>query len=432
MLPSGVVTFLLTDIEGSTRLWEREPEAMHTALARHDAIVHACVRHHHGDVVKSKGEGDSAFVVFRHARDAVTAALVLQAALAAESWATSTPIRVRMAVHTGQIHLRDGDYYGPTVNRCARLRALARGGQVLLSGRTAELVASQLPGGASLRDLGTHELKDLNAPEHVWQLVHPQMAPHAPAAAKPASPSGHRAYVLTDHLNRSADGRQWGEQVRHVADEDGSIRCYVSPTLAALLNPLYERVRLPRLWEAAVDHEPDAGQPGVVACREATSIRQVAMASLSALHIARFAVVCARAAYEAGAYAVEFNNWADSFLSGHDTSGVTARELADELEAEALRGATVAYPEELMVAKAARAAALASRVAWLAGRARDEENTRVIELASEAVRSALRMAQLDLVAMADVAVPRSVSAVSAVRQLAPVAAPNRILTTLPT
>ncbi|TMF03616.1 MAG: adenylate/guanylate cyclase domain-containing protein [Chloroflexi bacterium] len=166
-LPTGVVTFLLTDIQGSTRLWEHEPDSMRAALVRHDAIVFACVRRLNGHVIKSKGEGDSVFAVFRHVRDAVAAAIVLQCALSAERWVTSAPIRVRMAIHTGQIELRDGDYYGPTVNRCARLRALAEGGQVLLSGVTAQIVRAQLPAGASLTDLGTRQLKDISAPEHV-------------------------------------------------------------------------------------------------------------------------------------------------------------------------------------------------------------------------------------------------------------------------
>src|SRR3982075_1286159 len=162
-LPNGVVTFLMTDVEGSTRLWEREPEAMRQALLRHDTVVAACIQRYNGHVVKSRGEGDSIFAVFRHVRDAVSAALIAQLALSLERWATSTPLRVRMAIHTGQIELRDGDYYGQTVNRCARLRSLAKGGQVLLSGMAAQVTQGQLPGGASLKDLGTHQLKDLNA-----------------------------------------------------------------------------------------------------------------------------------------------------------------------------------------------------------------------------------------------------------------------------
>src|SRR5438105_5601295 len=180
---------------------------MREALVRHDALVLAYVRRLNGHVVKSKGEGDSVFAVFRHARDAVIAALVIQCALGAERWVTSTPIRVRMAIHTGQIELRDGDYYGPTVNRCARLRALAKGGQVLLSGVTAQLTQGQLPKGASLVDLGTQQLKDLSAPERVWLLAHPQMARvnaalDDPKAVAPAPAAAtRRAFKLTDHTN---------------------------------------------------------------------------------------------------------------------------------------------------------------------------------------------------------------------------------------
>src|SRR5216683_4433185 len=193
-LPNGVVTFLMTDVEGSTRLWERDPEAMRQALQRHDTVVAACIQRYSGYVVKSRGEGDSIFAVFRHVRDAVSAALIAQCALAVERWSTQTPLRVRMAIHTGQIELRDGDYYGPTVNRCARLRAMATGGQVLLSGVTAQLTQRQLPGGASLKDLGTHSLKDLAALERVWQLVHPKMPAggEAEIQAPAARPPNHR------------------------------------------------------------------------------------------------------------------------------------------------------------------------------------------------------------------------------------------------
>src|SRR5437868_3611733 len=166
---------------------------MREALVRHDAIVTAYVRRLSGHVVKSKGEGDSVFAVFRHARDAISAALVLQVALNSEEWATSTPIRVRMAIHTGQIELRDGDYYGPTVNRCARLRALARGGQVLVSSVTTQLTQSQLPPSAGLKDLGTQQLKDLSAPERVWLLTHPKLTAadnaSAPIGSPPAAPA---------------------------------------------------------------------------------------------------------------------------------------------------------------------------------------------------------------------------------------------------
>src|SRR5919201_2500304 len=436
-LPTGVVTFLLTDIEGSTRLWEREPEAMRQALVRHDALMLAYVRRLHGHVVKSKGEGDSVFAVFRHARDAVAAALVLQCALGDERWATSAPIRVRMAIHTGQVELRDGDYYGPTVNRCARLRALARGGQVLLSGVTAQLTRSQLPPSASLHDLGTQRLKDLSVPERVWQLGHPKLAAEPSQAVEAPPAPGRRVYKLTDHLNRTPDGRRWGERVTHAAtglsldDHDGSIRCYGSPMVAALMNPLYERFHLPRLWEATVVGEPAPDQ-ALVDCHEVTTTRQVPLPTLTGLHHARFAVLCARAAYPGGSHQARFNAWADGWLVGNDSSGIAARALADELEAEAHRGTGLAHPEELMAANAARAAAHASKLSWLAGRARDEENASAIGLATEVVRTALRITRLDLIALAEQATPRSASPVPPVRPAPATLTRNRILRALPT
>src|SRR5215207_3627401 len=116
--PSGTLTFLLTDIEGSTALWEHMPEATHLAVARHDALLSELIGHHGGLVVRSRNEGDSFFTVFRRATDAVMAACAIQRALHAEAWPTDTPIRVRMALYTGEAELREGDYYGAVVNRC--------------------------------------------------------------------------------------------------------------------------------------------------------------------------------------------------------------------------------------------------------------------------------------------------------------------------
>jgi class 3 adenylate cyclase len=417
VLPSGVVTFLLTDIEGSTRLWEREPERMRQTLARHDAIVNACVRRQNGHVVKSKGEGDSVFAVFERVRDAVTAALVLQCALAVEPWPTSTPLRVRMALHTGQIEVENADYNGPSVNRCARLRAQATGGQVLLSGVTAQLTQGQLPSGASLRDLGTHQLRDLIAPERVWQLTHPLMAgslvapSQAVTAAEPGGPdevvASRSAFMLTDHLNRSADGREWGRQVKQSAtgmdedDDDGHIDCYTSQNLAALLNVQNERFRSPRLWEANVDRHLLPGD-AIVACREVTTTAQVSIPTLTGVHHARFAVLCAQAAYAADSRQnTEFGHWAEGWLDGQDSSGVGARAIAGALEAQADGGTVMTHPEEMMAANAARAAMHASGLSWRGGREHTEENTRAIHFATEAVRTALRLTHLDLPALAD-------------------------------
>jgi hypothetical protein len=214
------------------------------------------------------------------------------------------------------------------------------------------------------------------------------------------------------------------------AGEDPLIRCYASPGLAALLNGLNERFRLPRLWEASTDVELEP-RDAIIACREVTTTRQVALPTLTAQHHARFAVHCARAAYEGGAYENEFRGWADGWLAGQDSSGTNARALADKLEGEARRGYELTHPEDLMAANAARSALHATRVSWLAGRAREEENARAIELAAEAVHTALRIANLDLPALADLVVPSVAGQVlPTVRQAAP--PPNRILRALPT
>ena len=136
-LPTGTVTFLFTDVEGSTRLWEQQPLAMRQALTRHDAIIEGEVAQYAGVVVRPRGEGDSRFAVFARATDAVAAAAAIRQALWSEPWPTDAPLRVRLALHTGEADLREGDYYGAAVNRCARLRAVAHGGQTLLTQATA-------------------------------------------------------------------------------------------------------------------------------------------------------------------------------------------------------------------------------------------------------------------------------------------------------
>jgi predicted ATPase/class 3 adenylate cyclase len=180
-LPSGTVTFLLTDVEGSTALWEEAPEAMPAALARHDALFEAAVAEHRGVHIRPRGEGDSRFAVFDSAPDAIAAAIGIQRALAAEPWPTPRPIKVRIGIHTGEAELRDGDYYGSAVNRCARLRNLGHGGQVLLSEATTVLTREQLPRGATLLGLGQHRLKGLTQPEHVFQVAVPDLPSDFPS-----------------------------------------------------------------------------------------------------------------------------------------------------------------------------------------------------------------------------------------------------------
>jgi predicted ATPase/class 3 adenylate cyclase len=161
--PSGTVTFLFTDIEGSTSMWESAPDAMRTALARHDEIVRAAIEAHGGHVFATGGDGFSA--AFARPGDAAAAATDAQVTLTGHAWPEGAPIRVRMALHTGAAEERGGDYFGPTLNRAARLMALAHGGQVLVSSVTAELL-----GGMELVDLGEHRLRDLSAPQRVYQV----------------------------------------------------------------------------------------------------------------------------------------------------------------------------------------------------------------------------------------------------------------------
>jgi predicted ATPase/class 3 adenylate cyclase len=169
--PSGTVTLLFTDIQGSTRLWEAEPEEMAAALRRHDEIMRAAIEGTSGYVFKTVG--DAFCAAFATAPAAIEAALIAQRELVAQTWPTSRPITVRMGLHTGVCEERDGDYFGPVVNRAARLEAVAHGGQVLVSGATAELLSGALPGDTGLRDLGAHRLKDLGRAEQVFQLEAP-------------------------------------------------------------------------------------------------------------------------------------------------------------------------------------------------------------------------------------------------------------------
>jgi class 3 adenylate cyclase len=167
-LPSGTVTFLFTDLEGSTRLFQEYPDAMQGALARHDEIVRDAIERHGGHVVKTTGDGFHA--VFASARNANDAAAAAQRALGAESCATPEALRVRMGIHSGPAELRDGDYYGTAVNRAARLMSAAHGGQLVCSQATTELLRDDLPEGIDLVDLGEHRLRDLERPEHVYHV----------------------------------------------------------------------------------------------------------------------------------------------------------------------------------------------------------------------------------------------------------------------
>jgi predicted ATPase/class 3 adenylate cyclase len=168
--PSGTVTFLLTDLEGSTRLWEADHEAMKGAIARHDELLEDAIAGHRGFVFARMGDGMAA--AFATAGDAILAAAAIQRALADERWVTARPLRARVGLHTDEGVIVDGSgYVSAPVNRCSRLMAAAHGGQVVVSGATEALVRDQLPEGMGLVDLGEHRLRDLGRPTRVFQLM---------------------------------------------------------------------------------------------------------------------------------------------------------------------------------------------------------------------------------------------------------------------
>ena len=182
MLPDGTVTFLLTDVEGSTRLWESAPSVMTEVVARHYEILDSAIAAHRGHRPQEQGEGDSVVAVFSDAADAVAAAVEAQRALASEQFAGSVSLRVRMALHSGVSTKRDAlNYVGAVIIRCARLRACAHGGQIVVSDATAALARDRVAGDVSFVSLGRHRLKDLDVPEHVHQVV----APGLPTAFAP-------------------------------------------------------------------------------------------------------------------------------------------------------------------------------------------------------------------------------------------------------
>ena len=174
VLGAAIATFLMTDIEGSTRLWEQHPDTMPDLLAAHDAILRAAVEGNGGAIVKTTGDG--LLARFDEPASSLVAALAGQIGLTDLAGHPVAPIRARMALHTGTAHARDGDYFGPSLNRVARLLAIGHGGQVLVSGVAAVLVGDRLPTGAELLDLGEHRLRDIDQPEHAFQLVAPGLA----------------------------------------------------------------------------------------------------------------------------------------------------------------------------------------------------------------------------------------------------------------
>ncbi len=203
-LPSGTVTFLFTDIEGSTALWEREREAMVAAVDRHLVLLDAAIQAHGG--VHFKTVGDAVQAAFPTAPAAIAAALDAQRALLAEDWGAIGPLWVRMAVHAGEAEPdARGDYLSAPLNRLSRLLATGHGGQILLTQAVQQLSRGTLPAGADLRDLGEHRLRDLLEPEQVFQLLHPELPDRFPPLKSLASRPNNLPLQPTPFLGRERE-----------------------------------------------------------------------------------------------------------------------------------------------------------------------------------------------------------------------------------
>ena len=201
--PAGTVTFLFTDIEGSTKMWEAHPDIMRVTLARHDALLRQTIQAAGGYVFKTIG--DAFCAAFSTPSDGVNAVLNSQIAIASENWPKETPIRVRMALHTGAAESRDNDYFGPPVNRVARLLGVAHGGQSILSQATFELIRDFLPPQTGVLDLGSHLLKDLARPEQIFQLVHPELRSSFPELRSLSKQPNNLPLQLTSFVGRESE-----------------------------------------------------------------------------------------------------------------------------------------------------------------------------------------------------------------------------------
>src|SRR6202050_4476798 len=223
IVPTGTVTFLLTDVERSPLLWEERGEVRAGVMARCHDLLAETMQARGGVLPEEQGEGDSAVGVFVRASDAVACALDLQLALRSEPWPEGVDLRVRVALHTGEAVLRDArNYTGPSIHRCARLRAIGHGGQMLLSRSTYELVAGALPDGVSVRDLGAprvrdlgaHRLRDLARPEQVYQLCHADLGDDFPALRSLSALPNNLPVQLTSFVGREAEIAEVRELLR--------------------------------------------------------------------------------------------------------------------------------------------------------------------------------------------------------------------------
>ena len=251
--PSGALSFLLTDIEGSVELWQRDEEAMSAALARHDALLRGLIEQHNGHVFK--GAGDGLWAAFAQPGAALDAALAIQAALQSAAWGELGELRVRVVVHTGDAEYRDGDYFGPTLNRVQRLCEMADGGQILASETTIRLAGPNWSPAASVRSLGELRLRDLRQPLRAFEV-----APHAvagalvmPASDAPESDRGSPLPIAYHGAPRQAASPRLGGSYPGVGGGGLTPRTSAAPVA---------RLRVYMLGGFRIEQEPASSRPG--------------------------------------------------------------------------------------------------------------------------------------------------------------------------
>jgi predicted ATPase/class 3 adenylate cyclase len=314
---SSVATFLFTDIEGSTRLWEQEPERMRPAMARHDALARAAVEGHGGEVVKKTGDGLHA--TFKDPLDALEAAVDIQRSLAELERATGLALRARCGVHAGAFERRDDDYYGTAVNRAARIMAAGHGGQVLVSWAVVEAVGSRLGAGLALRDLGSVRLRDLARPERLFQVVHPGLRTEFPALRSLEKTPNNLPHSLTSFVGRQrelADVRGLLARTRlltltgmgglgktrlalQAAAEE--MDAYPDGVWLVELAPLHDGQRVAQAVASAMGVQEEAGRPVVEALERHVSDRHLLIVLDNCEHLLETSSELARRLLSSGA-----------------------------------------------------------------------------------------------------------------------------------